>query len=284
MRSSSARAALAAAAVAGLAFLSPSTGLAAVIPDLGQASNYAAAGDSFSSVNISNDARVQGNVAAGMGSQVTVAGVAWVSGYLALGTYPQSLTITPNAQVDGGTWYRPVEDELDDAWSASAAASALVPTQIFGDIHLASHSLTITGTGGLNVISIHSLECDGQPLILSGGPQDTFIFNIPTKVHLWGQNIELAGSLTPGQVLFNLTVTGAALDLWGPACGTFLAPNGGIGILDGTLTGAAIAYDSFNMTGGTIIGDPFVGVVPEPATLLLLGLGGVILAAKRRRR
>lgn len=111
-----------------------------------------------------------------------------------------------------------------DANADSEAYAALAPTQSFGSL---IRSATITSTGGVNVIRVHSLNYDHSTLTLEGGANDVFIFNVLGDFSFNHSTIELRGGLTADHVLFNFPQAGPDGDLQSAGKGinsTFLAP------------------------------------------------------------
>jgi len=84
---------------------------------------------------------------------------------------------------------------------------------------------------------------NGQNLIISGGPSDTFIFNIAPGQDFQvenGSSIILQGGVSPSQVMFNFLGKGAKVSIESSKTGTsnsagiFLDLNGEIEIEGGT--------------------------------------------------
>src|SRR5258708_14927323 len=135
---------------------------------------------------------------------------------------------------------------------------------------------------------------DGKLLTINGdGSGDPVVFNFASTLG----NVNLGGDVTlkglnDDQVLFNFTGSGKNISLNNNASsfptlafqGIILAPNDVISLTNANLDGRVFGGDSSDMqiVSGTTIKAP--GVVPEPATLTLLGSGILALASVLRRR
>lgn len=169
---------------------------------------------------------------------------------------------------------------LTSAQSVSAYASGLTPTQTFGTINSAT---TITGNGGLNVIQLDDLK--SADIVLSGGPDDFFVFNVSGAVDS-NKTMTLAGGALASHVLWNLTGTGTVFKTAGgnSSVGTFLSVNGGryqFSNLD--LNGALInagGHIEF-VSGSKMTYDGFT--IPEPSSMVLAAIGTLALLTRRRR-
>ncbi len=134
---------------------------------------------------------------------------------------------------------------------------------------------------------------DGKLLTINGdGSGDPVVFNFS-----FNNNVNLGGDVTlnglnDDQVLFNFTSSGKNVSLNNNASsfptlsfqGIILAPNDVISLTNANLDGRVFGGDSSDMqiVSGTTIKAP--GVVPEPATLTLLGSGILALGSFFRRR
>jgi choice-of-anchor A domain-containing protein len=156
-----------------------------------------------------------------------------------------------NVVIAGGTVTADLSAAVADAEAASAAASALAPTQTFGAI---KDALTITGSGGLNVIAIESISFSGgtDKLTLEGGASDLFFVNVSGSVKLSHRlsRIQVGGGASESHVLFNLTAAHEPLTVSGGAtiAGTYLAPNGGVRLSPAVVIGGLIGGGDTSLT------------------------------------
>jgi len=143
--------------------------------------------------------------------------------------------IDGGSSISGGVITQSMAAAQTAAINLSATDAALPPTQTFSQI---TNPMTITGNGGLNVIDVTgTFQLSGGNFVISGGPSDTFIFNLQSGMQLSGNtNIVLSG-VSPIQVLFNFPGTSGQLQTSGNSdtAGIFLAPllpqtqiNGGV--------------------------------------------------------
>jgi choice-of-anchor A domain-containing protein len=156
-----------------------------------------------------------------------------------------------NVVIVGGTVTADLSVAVADAQAASAAASALAPTQTFGAI---KDALTIFGGGGVNVIAIESISYSGatDKLTFDGGPSDVFIVNVSGSVKLSHKlsRIQVGGGVSESAVLFNLTGAHDPLVISGGAtiAGTYLAPNAGIRLSPAVVIGGVIGGGDTSLT------------------------------------
>jgi len=162
--------------------------------------------------------------------------------------------VQKNVSITGGTVSRDLKQAASDARSAAAAASALLPTMILGNI---TEPQTLALKAGLNVIRMDSLHIGPGSLVLRGGVDDEVIFNISGGFTLSGRSsISLAGGLLPSRVLFNLQLGGPSIDLsaGSTVAGSILAPARNIGLSGGSsITGAVVSGSGIALTGGSTI-------------------------------
>ena len=143
----------------------------------------------------------------------------------------------------GGIATKSLTTAQHDAIAASAGYAALTPTKTISSL---SSSTTITGNGGLNVISIESISFSGatDKLTLDGGASDVFIVNVSGSVKLSHKlsRIQVGGGVSESRVLFNLTAAHDPLTISGGAtiAGTYLAPNGGVRLSPAVVVGGII--------------------------------------------
>src|SRR5436190_404427 len=212
--------------------------------NLGAASNFAVLGLSGAHLIISEGAtKIVGDVGAGPHD----------TGTLLKSTIVGQLFIDPTAVLDihsdltvtGGIVIQDLTQADADARAASMDAAGFTPTQTLGNIN---SSTTITGGGGLNVISIDSVNLVKQTLTIAGSASDIFIFNVTGDYIFNGSQMVLSGGVTANHILWNFPTAGSDIEFFTPvavAFGTFLAPQRGFIQDHGDLEGAAIA-------GGTL--------------------------------
>jgi choice-of-anchor A domain-containing protein len=139
-----------------------------------------------------------------------------------------------NVVIAGGTVTADLSAAVADAQAASAAASALSPTQTFGDIK----SISFSGST--------------DKLTLDGGSSDLFIVNVsgPVKLSHKLSRIQVGGGVSESRVLFNLTSAREPLVVSGGAtiAGTYLAPNGGVRLSPAVVIGGIIAGRDTSLT------------------------------------
>lgn len=266
-------------------------GRADPVPSLGQAAGHAVFSLTSTSATIQNEAAVTGTIAVGPGGSLTISNSPTLTG---------PIYRDPTATVTGASSTpTSLSQAVTDAHRAATAYSALTATQVFGNI---TSSVSILGTGGLNVITVNALVLDGSDVLtLSGSASDLFILNIPARgsgntgrvVLENDSKIVLAAGVTANHVLFNVAGGGSsALEIKNDARaqGTFLAPERSFVMQnDASLVGAVLAGGATlqlrNDAALTVAAfDP--GIVPAPPSLVLLGLGGlgVLVALWKRGR
>ncbi len=136
---------------------------------------------------------------------------------------------------------------------------------------------------------------DGKLLTINGdGSGDPVVFNFSfnSNVNLGG-DVTLTGGLNDDQVLWNFATSTQNISLNNNASsfpklafqGIILAPNDAISLVNANLDGRVFGGDSSDMqiVSGDTINAPAT-VVPEPATLTLLGSGILALGSFLRRR
>jgi len=171
-----------------------------------------------------------------------------------------------------------------DAFSASAFALSLTPTQTFGTI---SNNLSITQNSvGNYVLKIDSINFSGDKALTLNAPAgSTFVLNISDGIVLTSGSIRVAGGLSATDVLINYTGTSDVRFSGGgntsQIFGTILAPNATVGLHPGLVVGAVIA-NAITMSSGADVS----GVVPVPEVApssVLIGFLGLVVAFGARR-
>jgi hypothetical protein len=180
---------------------------------------------------------------------------------------------------------------VTDAKAASSSAAALFTTAALGNVNGAE---TVTGNGGLNVITIGDLVLNNDDLLLSGGVGDKFVINITGKLDLTGNAIIGGlGGVDASDILINVLGTGTTLTTHVDDMinGTLLSLNRSITFhgTTGAIIAGGITVDSTTtiMSGATI---NYVALqppsVPLPASVWggFALLGGLGLTRLRRFR
>jgi hypothetical protein len=206
-----------------------------VCASLGSASHYAVLGLQGSTINLSSGPlRINGNAGIGQNGQFNFSGGGQISGVLDADPTATINISGGGTTIAGGTVVVSMAAVQSAALAEASIAGSLTPTQTFSQI---TSSQTIVGNGGQNVIKVNGLiHLSGGALTISGGPNDTFIFQIAQGLQLdGGANIVLNG-VTPSQVLFYFSGSGYQIQTSGNAntAGVFLAPNLPIQINGGT--------------------------------------------------
>ena len=219
-----------------------------LLSQLGAAGSYGFSILGLQGANIqlsSGPLKVNGNVGIGANGLIHLSGGA---------TLQSTLYADPTAsvQIDGGSGFAGGINRItftaiqSDALALSASAALLTPTQTFSQIQTAT---TIVGNGGQNVIAVNGQVhlSSGQNLTISGGPNDTFIFNIAQGFQLDGGASVILNGVSPTNVLFNFPGTGQQVQTSGQANtgGIFLAPSEAIQINGGV-------HDSLFISGGAL--------------------------------
>ncbi len=153
---------------------------------------------------------------------------------------------------------------VTDVRNAAMKAQMLTPDQTLDTV--GGSALTIFATGAMNaaggrntVVNLTSINITNpsKNLVINGGPNDFFIFNVADSVVVTNGAIETTGGISASHILFNVLGTGDSLKLSNGSSvltGTFLAPNVG---------------QKITLSPGTF-------------GLLAIGLGGLALAGRRR--
>ena len=208
-------------------------------------------------------------------------------------------SITHPQQVNGNIFTNQnalLNQAAQDALHASQVAGGLAATNPTKAISLNGGSQTITGGPGVNVLNLGSGGINlngGATLTLNAPASGSFVINDPGQFNLTGgSKINLAGGLTPNNVLYNLTGNNQQVALNGGGggspggpnaqiSGVLLAPNSTINFSPGQDTPEIIGGKNINLVSGGQVTSPPTPPVPEPASLLLGAFGACSLAGYR---
>jgi hypothetical protein len=237
---------------------------------LGAAGHFAVLGINGGQVRLNNSS-VAGNV--GLGTNET----SFLHNTTVSGSLSVDLTATADLSglgidflVSGGVVTQDLSQAEIDANAASDGYAAMAPTQVLGDV---TDSVTITGNGGTNIISLNSLTYHSDTLTLQGGANDVFVFNVAGGFSFHQSTIQLAGGVTADHVLFNFPTAGPRVDFAQASSvinGTVLAPLRSVNYHNpAVFNGAIIAQDVSIHANADI---SFVGFVPPVA------IGGAALS------
>jgi hypothetical protein len=111
-----------------------------------------------------------------------------------------------------------------DANAASAAFAAMTPNQTYGSV---TGNLTITGTSGINVISINSVNVKSAVLTFTGPSDAVFVINVAGHFEFAQSEMRLLGGVTANSIVWNFPTAGNTILLYKAENiirGTFLAP------------------------------------------------------------
>ena len=260
-------------------FLTVTSVAHASLVDLGAAGDYGILGLNGATINLSSGPlRVNDNVGVGNNAALNFSGGGQINGSV---DYASSATLnTGGNTISGGTHQIDFSATQHDALALASSAASLTPTQTFSSI---TSPLTITGSGGQNVIRVtNDIHLSGGNLTLSGGPNDTFIFNIAGTMELSGNtNIILSGGVNPSQILFNFLGTGSQVQTSGQSntVGIFLAPSRVFNINGGTHQSEFVSGMSLSFQSNPVL-------IPVPETvpnIVIFGFIGCVLVASSRR-
>ncbi|MBV8898081.1 MAG: PEP-CTERM sorting domain-containing protein [Acidobacteriaceae bacterium] len=260
---------------------------------LGSAANYAVLGlqdtvisNTGSVVNGNEGISSAGKITAGT-SKVNGNVVEDTAGQYTGGGSKQYKSLQVNAQV---------VTDANSALSAYANAITLASGANYGNV---TGTKTITGSSGLNVISMSNIDLNNASLTLSGTSSTEFIVLVSGSVMLNGNGgLEVGGGVTAADVLYVFDGSaGSSKFTTGKNSvvdGTVLAPNYNMN-LQGTFNGeiigaknsniqlnnATVNYDKFSPPGAPPTPKIPSGV-PEPGTYFITGLGLALLGAATR--
>ena len=273
---------------------------ATLIP-LGDAADYAIlyTGTGGHNLQITN-VTIDGNVGVGGAGKVQFSGPGTIAGRLDFSAANTGQFSNGNSKNVGPTSVN---------YSVSAVTTALgTVNSLSSSLGGVGNNLAINGTqsisesaglldtiGGVayRIFNVTSYsESNGNLVTITGdGSGDPVVFNFGynSNVNLGG-DVALAGGLTDDQVLWNFTTSGKNISLNNNASsypslayqGIILAPNDAISLDNSNLDGRVFGGGSGDLS--IVSGDKIVDPVPEPATLCLLGLGGIGLLLRRRTR
>jgi hypothetical protein len=154
---------------------------------------------------------------------------------------------------------------------------------------LGGSNTTLT-VSGVKVYSVSSINIT-HVLTIVGTSSDIIVFNSSSAIFGAGTgshigNIVLSGGITPDQVLFNLTGTGADLSISGGASifADFIV-RGSYNVSNATVTGRILGGTGTDTLGGSfVLNDPADATAPEPGEWALMtgGLGALFYLSRRR--
>lgn len=199
--------------------------------------------------------------------------------------YDQTMPVGFSA---AGATYGPLS-----ASSQAMTDEAIALSQYYFSLPTTSYSLTgctmdcvLTGTSGMNVITLTGAQFDDVNFRLdfTGAGATGLILNIggldPTLIDF------TAGGLDPSMVLFNFYeathLAGAGTPLI--VEGTILAPFAHVDVADAIISGSVVS-DRFKAADTTVLGQGFIGAVPEPTTwaMMIVGFGFIGYGMRRRK-
>jgi hypothetical protein len=212
---------------------------------MGAAQSYGLLEFNGGNLVMTNHAHVAGNVGVGdnsfaQGQNSNVDGTVFVAN-------TASAQFGVGFVASGGVVTQNMTQVASDANGASGFYQQLNPTRTFTDI---KNSLTLVGNGGINVIQVRNLDYQRDTLTLRGGVNDYFVFNIRGNFSFRSSTMRLQGGLTADHVLFNITTTGATVDIRNARSaifGTILAPRGNVSYQDAANFQGAVMARNLSM-------------------------------------
>src|ERR1017187_6785291 len=245
---------------------------------LGPAGNFSVLG---LYIDLDGNLQIGGNVGIGTNGKIDVADH---------DQFPGTLFADPTANISfgyhsgftGGVTTESFTAIQNAVMAEAAFVASLTPTQTFSQI---TSAITITGNGGQNVIQVNGPVnlSNGHNLTISGGPNDTFFFNISGGFFLNGANVVLNG-VTANQVMFFFPGSGDPIQVSnGNTNGIFLALQRTITIQGGThvsefISGAEIELGASQSCGNnnpTVI-KPLPVCSPEQINLSCPANAGIV--------
>jgi len=237
---------------------------------MGAAQSYGLLEFNGGNLVMTNHAHVAGNV--GVGDSGLARGQnSNVDGTVFVGT-SASTQFGTGFIATGGVVTQDLSQVVSDANGASGFYQQLNPTRTFTDV---KNSLTLVGNGGINVIRVRNFDYQRDTLTLRGGANDYFVFNIRGDFSFRNSTMRLQGGLTADHVLFNITTTGATVDIRNARSaifGTILAPRGNVSYQDAAnFQGAIMArnvsmFSRADLNNGTPLPPP-----PPPSAASISG-------------
>lgn len=239
----------------------------------------------------------------GTGGKLQMSGGGYIGGpvRLADGT---TLGITNSNTIDGGIYGTNISGDpkgnsifnvAQDSLLNQAASDAAFYSNLYSglsatdtSISVITDTLTVTGSGGQNVLNLGGLNLGGEEVLTldGGGSDSSFIVNIFGDLTLNSGRIELSGGLTFDEVLFN--VIGGKVSFSGGGnssslMGIILALDKEIAISPGLIQGSIIGT-KITLTSGADLDTP-VPPIPVPAAVWLFAtaLLGLVGFSKRRK-
>jgi len=246
---------------------------------------------------------VGGNIGIGDGGSFMGTGTGTVTGTVEFSA-TSSGQFTPNTiSVTGGSTFNNMNVQMD--LNALNAASATLREEPGTSITIAPNTPTTprnVSSGKLDsngnyvfTAAVASNFAAGTTFTINNDTDTSnpfVVINVTTGGNPFDGSIVLNG-LTPDHVLFNFDASSGlvggdtlTIDTDGnTTTGLFLDPNGMIDITNSVIDGRVFGGDTanFDITSATIMAPSVVQAAPEPASLVLLGAGLVMLGIVRRR-
>lgn len=220
---------------------------------LGVAGNSAVLQLGAAKVSITGPAGgILGNVSIAPGGQLSMSGDEYVTGTIYLGagaTFNNSSHGTVNVQTNAD-----ISAKIAAAYAAYNNALTQPATQSFNKFDGSVN--TITGSVGLNVISVTDVSLSGKQIYLTGPVGTRFIVRVTGKFSLTGggngPQIRAAGGVQPKDILYVLVGTGADV--------AFSGGGGGVGCCQAIVDGTLLApYRKINLAPGLVNGELISG-------------------------